>query len=542
MIHLGDITKIEGWEVEAPDIVVGGSPCQDLSIAGLRKGLAGERSGLFMEQIRLVKEIRDYDAIARPDVPLGDRKCRWMLWENVEGAFSSNSGRDFAAVIEETIRIAEPNAPDVPVPPEGWHKSGYIYDEMGRWSIAWRLHDLQFWGLPQRRKRIALLADFGGTEAGRIMFDPILWTAPSDTEAIEAFFTSRAGCRSEVLPIPQSLPGHSDQSQTERKGSPGDPAEGSGEAGCYTLKIRGGCEGGGKGALVQTEKSATLSTNQDQTLFQPVAFGICSYHSNSMLSDNPNSGIYQAETARTLDATSCGYPGCQQGGIAVVQVLNDQGGSVMDVSEDVVGTLRAEAHGHEPVVVENHPNDSRVSVKNDGVCQSLTSRMGTGGGNVPLVMQKPETLCLDVGFFNTITEQAPTELARQYKDPPCVLTQDYIVRRLTPRECERLQGFPDDWTLLESWTDANGKVHGNSDSARYKALGNSIGLPFWYWLLKRVSAVYDRPATMGSLFDGIGGFPLCWEAINGPGTALWASEIEDFPIAVTKKHFPEVTV
>lgn len=112
--------------------------------------------------------------------------------------------------------------------------------------------------------------------------------------------------------------------------------------------------------------------------------------------------------------------------------------------------------------------------------------------------------------------------------------------RLTPLECERLQGFPDNWTDIGEWTDTKGKLHKeSSDSARYKALGNSIALPFWFYLLRRISAQYERPATLGSLFDGIGGFPLCWEQCNGKGTARWASEIEEFPIAVTKHHFKE---
>lgn len=116
---------------------------------------------------------------------------------------------------------------------------------------------------------------------------------------------------------------------------------------------------------------------------------------------------------------------------------------------------------------------------------------------------------------------------------------DTAVRRLTPTECERLQGFPDGWTDIGEWTDSNGKLHKYSDSPRYKALGNSIAIPFWFYLLRRIAAQYERPATLGSLFDGIGGFPLCWERCNGKGTAIWASEIEEFPIAVTKKRFPE---
>lgn len=131
----------------------------------------------------------------------------------------------------------------------------------------------------------------------------------------------------------------------------------------------------------------------------------------------------------------------------------------------------------------------------------------------------------------------------------CMHDQQIILRRgsdmklyrLTPTECERLQGYPDGWTDIGEWTDSRGKKRQSSDSARYKALGNSIALPFWFYILRRISAQYERPATLGSLFDGIGGFPLCWERCNGPGTALWASEIEEFPIAVTKVHFPEGT-
>ena len=153
--------------------------------------------------------------------------------------------------------------------------------------------------------------------------------------------------------------------------------------------------------------------------------------------------------------------------------------------------------------IENHPADSRVRIAEDGIVQTLSSRMGTGGGNVPMVEEK------------------------------------MIVRRLTPLECERLQGFPDGWTDIGEWTDSKGKKHKDADSPRYKALGNSIAIPFWFYLLRRISAQYERPATLGSLFDGIGGFPYCWEKCNGKGTAVWASEIEEFPIAVTKVRFPE---
>lgn len=151
--------------------------------------------------------------------------------------------------------------------------------------------------------------------------------------------------------------------------------------------------------------------------------------------------------------------------------------------------------------------------------------------------------CIGNGQVHQLYLQDKVGVLNCMGDPQKVLTggeMKTIVRRLTPLECERLQGFPDNWTDIGEWTDSNGKVHKeSSDSARYKALGNSIAVPFWFWMLRRISAQYERPATLGSLFDGIGGFPYCWEKCNGKGTALWASEIEEFPIAVTKRRFPE---
>lgn len=330
-------------------------------------------------------------------------------------------------------------------------------------------------------------------------------------------------------------------------GEAGDPqftiSAGHEHAVAYTMKIRSGCEGGGKGALIQTDKSATLSTLQDQTSFQPVVYGIGSYHSNAWKSENPNSGVYEADIAKTLDHLNCGYPACNQGGMAVVE--------------------------SKVYSIENHPADSRVDIDETGKCQTLTSRMGTGEGNVPMVMEvclddqggkqisvrhdgKSPTLraethgnlpcvmepvsCLNVGFFNSLQECRTALLARGYKDPH-IINVRHVVRRLTPMECERLQGFPDGWTDIGEWVDSKGKKHKSADAPRYKALGNSIAIPPWKWVLKRLCACYERDATMASLFDGIGGFPYIWEQLNGKGSCLWASEIEEFPIAVTKLRF-----
>ena len=160
MKQYGDITRLSGAELEPVDLIVGGSPCQDLSVAGKRSGLEGERSGLFMEMIRIIRQMRGKTNGVYP---------RFALWENVPGAFSSNNGRDFGAVLGEFARLIEPESPDVPVPEEGWPKAGVLLVSNGQ--IAWRTHDAQFWGVPQRRRRIALVADLRGQSATEILFE-----------------------------------------------------------------------------------------------------------------------------------------------------------------------------------------------------------------------------------------------------------------------------------------------------------------------------------------------------------------------------------
>lgn len=224
---------------------------------------------------------------------------------------------------------------------------------------------------------------------------------------------------------------------------------------------------------IREETAKTLDCMHDA---QAVCYGISSYESNSMKSDNPNSGIYEADTSRTLDNNG-GNPACNQGGVAVCEKLYDM----------------------------THANDV---IRECDTSPTLQSRMGTGGNQIPLTVE------------NNIR---------------------WIVRRLTPLECERLQGFPDGWTDLGDWTDSKGKIRKASDTPRYKALGNSIALPFWKWMFRNMARYLPEGATIGSLFDGIGGFPLCWEEIHGKGTARWASEIEEFPIAVTKERFKEET-
>lgn len=561
MKHLGDITKISGAEIEIVDVITGGSPCQDLSIAGKRAGLAGARSGLFMEQVRIVKEMREHD---RKSGRTGDMvRPRFMVWENVPGAFSSNKGRDFAAVLEEIIRIAEPEAPDIEVPEKCWPTWGGYHDEVGgRWSVAWRVHDAQYWGVPQRRRRISVVADFGGDTAGEILFER------------------------------KSVSGHPAESGAARERLAGNAESGA----SYAVRIMGGCDGGGKGALVQEDKSGTLGTGNDQTIFCLQGNGIdradtagcngkgwredTSYTLNTIDRPAVCAGVrcltpWEAQSARVYDqdgvwhslnanenggmardsvmcagfklgnseqARSIGYAEEQSptlnaecgGNKPAVMCLNDQGGNVMGVSHDVSGTLRAQEHGHQPSILDmSHACDV---IRDCGeVAPCLQSRMGTGGNQIPLTYQMQGFGDYHAGAVASSCKQ------RDFKDSTdlvcAVVRTAMIVRRLTQMECERLQGFPDHWTDIGEWMDSKGKRHKDADSPRYKALGKSIALPFWDFLAKRISAQYLRPVTMGSLFDGIGGFPLVFERHNGKGTARWASEIEEFPIAVTKLRF-----
>jgi len=362
---------------------------QDLSVAGKRAGLEGARSGLFMEQIRLIKEMRKIDeerSNRRADEPI---RPRFMVWENVCGAFSSNKGEDFRAVLEETAKIVDETV-SIPEPPKGkWTYSGCIMGPHNRWSIAWRTHDAQYFGVPQRRKRIALVADFDGGDAAKILF------------------------------VGESVSRDIEQGAEEGQGTARNTTE-STRVSSYTLKVRGGVEidshgkKAGKGALVQEELSGTLGVSQDQTLItgingdkagcldssyykgcgerngaerEVVAYGISAYESNSMKSDNPHSGVYKADTARTLDNNG-GNPACNQGGMAVVfngsSITNPINASNPKPG-DACHTLTDDNRNY--LCIENHPTDSRVKVSDEDIVQTLTSRMGTGGMNVPLVAE-----------------------------------------------------------------------------------------------------------------------------------------------------------
>ena len=509
MKHYGDISQMDGGKIEPVDIITFGSPCTDMSIAGRRAGLDGKQSSLFYQAIRIIQEMRE---------ATHGRYPRYIVWENVPGAFSSNKGEDFKAVLEAVIGIKEPGA-QVPMPEKNLWPYADLY--MGeQWSVAYRTLDAQHWGVPQRRRRIFLVADFAGWGAGQVLFESEglsgysaegfrAWQRAAGDSAVGAgaagvclndqggscmdvssevaatlraenhghppcvldaagFCTEHSAdsrgigfeqeraptLRAGVVPAAIALESHpidsrikiaddgTIQTLTSRMGTGGMNVP-------LVLKIRSGCEGGGKGPLIQEDRSATLSCNNDQTLFEPVPFGICSDQSKAMLSDNPHAGIYKAQTSRTLD-TGGGNPGCNQGGIAVV-------------------------------------------AREKSYAMTMNS------------------------YVQVEEEKTPALLSRDYKDPTAV-NSGYTVRRLTPTECARLQGFPDWWCSgldtpeptgedIAFWTEVwethrrlcNPSVKPkterqivkwlrspHSDAAEYKMWGNGVALPCVWFVLSGI--------------------------------------------------------
>ena len=644
MRHYGDVSGISGADLEPVDIITFGSPCQDLSIAGKRSGLDGSRSGLFFEAVRIVKEMREKTHGEKP---------RFIVWENVPGAFSSNKGEDFKAVLEEVIRIKEQEAPPLPPPEKGrWpYADCYLGDG---WSVAYRVLDAQYWGVPQRRARIFLVADFAGGRAPEVLFesegvsgytpqgfrqgesiagDPeeslgtaggtdaggrgrvilndqggsrmdvsedVVSTLRAEAHhppvvmdegepAAAGFCTEHSAnarsigyeeetsptLRAGVVPAAIALDYHPADSRigigepetiqtlTSRMGTGGNnvPLVMDGkvhqELPPQTLKIRSGCEGGGTGAQVQVEKSATLGCNNDQTVFVP--YGICSKASHAMLSANLHTGFYEADTARTLDQNG-GRPDCSQGGIAVVVFSQNQRDEVRDL-KNVSGTLAAEPGTKQQTYVLQGSMIGRADKngpQGDGVNEDVSFTLDTSDRHAV-------AYCMTAGEFTRVgAEQSPPIMARDYKDPNAVIKDDngrdtdkeaeggtlcmatgqanaeiredlcptlscnheapiitepyYIVRRLTPTECARLQGFPDDWCAdlgtsdpadaeIAFWTDVfethRKAVTGAkkpktekqirkwladpySDSAEYRLWGNGVSLPICYFVLSGI--------------------------------------------------------
>lgn len=396
----------------------------------------------------------------------------------------------------------------------------------------------------------------------------------------------------------------------------------------YAVRIRGGCDGGGKGALVQTEKSGTLGTGNDQTIFcmatQQGGAELRTDDRAPTLTAGDRHGVaylagvdgYNGELTGDVASTLGVNCGMSTGRNGVMELsANENGGMARDsvlcagfkagqgaqaggigYGEEVSPTLAAapsgtnqtpavmafdttqitskenksqiefgkpchtlNANAHAPCVALDMTHACDVIRECGEQVPALQARMGTGGNQVPLTYgigngQANEASIMAEEVSQTLNTMHDAQAVMcddvshalrakancaYREDAETYPVQNMVVRRLTPMERERLQGFPDHWTDIGEWTDEKGKKHKDADSPRYKALGNSIALPFWDWMLRRMARYLPEGATLGSLFDGIAGFPLIWERIHGKGTARWASEIEQFPIAVTKKHFSE---
>lgn len=560
MKHYGDISTIDGSELEPVDIISFGSPCQNLSVAGKREGLDGDRSSLFYEAIRIVKEMREATNGKYP---------RYIVWENVPGAFSSNKGEDFKAVLEEICKVKDEQVSISK--PAKWENAGRIMGD--GFSIAWRLLDAQYWGVPQRRQRIYLVADFDGGSAGKILFESEGLSGYS-AQGFKSWQNAANGITEGIgeTGSQDSLMFENHSQDTRYRGPLVVAQTVSSTYGTggnnqpfvvqtpKTLKVRCGCEGGGKGALVQDNLSATLSTNNDQTLFQPRAFGVCAKNSNSMKSDNPNSGFYEADTSRCLDANG-GNPTCNQGGIAVIEGNGSRPSHRGDgyKESDVMYTLNA-TEQHAVAFAEVHatlsandgpkgPSSQMMKNPEENFVGEVSYGIGrpamNQGYNAKFSFQieeeveptlvasgasgvaHPRFSSSKASFFTEANEEcANTLVATDYKDPPIVNDGDeidYIVRRLTPTECARLQGFPDWWCddlgipdptdediakwreVFETHAKAIGKTtkpksdaqirkwlqNPQSDSAEYKMWGNGVALPNVFFVLAGIKYYSD---------------------------------------------------
>ena len=424
MAHAGDVTQLHGGKLPPVDIVTFGSPCQGLSMAGQRRGLADERSGLFMEAIRIIDEMREATHGEYP---------RFALFENVPGALSSAGGRDFAAVLQSFTKA------QIPMPYSGrWANAGMVRG--GGVDLAWCVYDAQYFGTAQRRRRLFLVCDFAGKCAGEILFVP---------KSLRGYFEAGGTPRQGLAAFAESCP---DAAGGQLVRPP-----------AVTMRIRCGCEGGGKGPLLQVEKSGTLATGNDQYLFAP----------------------------------------------QTVEILNDQGGASLTVERSGLSpTLRSQTHGNLPVVaagfdlqqITSKTNRSTLRPVQPTLCgtgQPHVVTMATGQANAevladiaptlncnheqPLLVhpQIAGTLCASgAGLSRPAGMGSETDF--------CITSYaDLIVRRLTPLECERLQGFPDFWT-------EQGGGRAISDTSRYQMLGNSIAVPCVAYIMQGIYHALER--------------------------------------------------
>ena len=545
--HFGDVNTLNGAELPPVDVVTFGSPCQDMSVAGKRNGLDGSRSGLFHKAVRIIREMR---------CTTNGKYPRFIVWENVEGAYSSNNGEDFRTVLEEICQIKESDI-FIPRPPDKWTKSGEILGE--NFSVAWRMLDAQYFGVPQRRKRIYLVADFDGQRAGKILFESeglsgysaeslrtwqgtacraekgsgtTICLCDQGGERIDVLKDKTATLRAEAHHPPCVLESagfcteHSAKSRSigyEEEKSPtlragvvpaaialeNHPADSrikiSDDNICQTLTSRCGTGGGNVPLLMET----------------PKVYGICAKHSNAMLSDNPNSGFYEAETSRTLD-TSNQSPSKNQGGMVVIEGNGSrpshQGNGYKE--SEIMYTLNtvevpAVAMADTAYAISR---DNHFSVSED-VAGTAVAR-----GPATVVHSNGDHYSTSKNSHHTVAshEKANTLVASDWKDPPVVNDAPnneptYIVRRLTPTECARLQGLPDWWCKnldnqnptdeeiqfwVEVWNEWNTVNHKKpktekqirkwlanpySDSAEYKLYGNAICVNCGYFVLSGIA-------------------------------------------------------
>lgn len=505
MAHVGDITKLHGGTLPPVDIITFGSPCQGLSHAGKRLGLADERSGLFSEAIRIIQEMREATNGVYP---------RYALWENVPGALSSGkpAGSDFQAVLEAFAEA------QVPVPRSGkWANAGMVRSRGV--DIAWCVYNAQYFGTAQRRRRIFLVADFAGKSAGEILF------------------------------VPKSLSGYFAAGGTPRQGAAA-YAAGRIDGAVEVLNDQGGnslsVEKGGHSPTLRSQTHGNLPV----VATEQAVYGICAYSSHSMKSKNQHSGIYKANTSRTLDTTG-GSPACNQGGMAVVCLtpwdtqqarIATEGGVAptlagadggggrnpagLLLTAGFIGSARAKAQGI------GYEEECSPTLKGDGRFTVLCAATGQTGAEV-MKDQAPTLTCrheqpilykavgvhqnqsgdvntADTGCtLNTVDKHGVAAVdcrnckeaddlsgTLQAKDKSGYPLNDqnpmrtgYIVRRLTPTECERLQGYPDSWTAL----DEQGKPI--SDTKRYQMLGNSVAVPCVAYILQGMVQQSERRAA-----------------------------------------------
>lgn len=523
MPHHGDIRYMNGGKVEAVTVIAGGSPCQDMSVAGQRAGLDGSRSNLFHEQIRIIKEMREHDRKAeRTDKYI---RPRFMVWENVPGAFSSNKGKDFQAVLQAIVSVTDDTA-TVPLPPKGkWQSAGCIMGDT--YSIAWRTLDAQYWGVPQRRKRIYLVADFGGGTAPKILFE---------REGLSRDFA---------------------ESREAWQRTAGDIKEGTHKAGtenveCYDISDR-------RRVADKSEVSPTLTTkmgtggnnvpivleNHPQDCRVTISEdGVIPTLTGKMGTGGGNVPMIMNE-ARSVDLRN------QRLGDDKAETLHGcgHGSSVATVIEPTAFHITQDPtafEGKSPCLTQGNPKTGQATIgvaipiadkatrykgggdtrNNDGSANGL----GVGEPGAPantLTAADRHAVAYAMQAFGQYEESeiASAIKARDFKDSTdLVVEMEYIIRRLTPLECCRLQGFPDDWTediaitepkasVIREWMIAwaewwrlIGKDSGiqlpkdakqverwladpASDSGLYKMWGNGIALPCAMFVMEGIAEV-----------------------------------------------------